>query len=137
MARWRRRTNLTLLTVALLFFTLIVIIPFIWMLLMSLRTTGEILNNPYGLPTTIRWQNYTKLFFDPDILFYRFFINSIFVTGFAILLTTILSTLGGYGFGRPRYNFKFRYDIYHVAFRPDLTLSDKFITGLTAGALKD
>jgi raffinose/stachyose/melibiose transport system permease protein len=107
-ARWQSRAKLVLLTVALLAFTLIVIVPFIWMLQMSFRTTGEILNNPYGLPTSFRWQNYTRLFLDPDILFYRFFINSIFVTGFAILLTTILSTLGGYGFGRPRYDFKFR-----------------------------
>jgi len=85
-----------------------VIIPFLWMFQMSLRTTGEILNDPYGLPTIIRWENYYRLFFDPQIAFYRYFINSIYVTFFALVITCVLSTLGGYGFGRPRYNFKFR-----------------------------
>lgn len=75
---------------------------------MSLRTTGEILNDPYGLPTVMRWSNYWRLLFDPQIRFYQYFINSAFVTFFAILITVFLSTLAGYGFGRSRYNFKFR-----------------------------
>lgn len=106
--KWQRRIRLALLTVVLMLFTLIVIIPFIWMVMLSLRTTGEILNDPYGLPSAPRWENYRKLMFDEDIKFYRFFLNSTFVTGFAILFTTILSTLGGYGFARQRYQFRFR-----------------------------
>lgn len=105
---WSRRVQLTILTVVLLAFTALVIIPFAWMVLMSLRTTGEILNNPYGLPVEPRWQNYVKLMLDPGIRFYRYFINSVFVTSLAILITAFLSTLAGYGFGRSRYDFKFR-----------------------------
>lgn len=97
-----------LLTIGLLAFTALVIIPFVWMILMSLRTTGEILNDPAGLPQVIRWQNYTRLFFDPQIQFYRYFYNSVFVTFFALCITVALSTLAGYGFGRPRYEFRFR-----------------------------
>src|SRR4030095_8582624 len=100
---WSRRFQLTILTVMLLAFTLIVLIPFVWMVLMSLRTTGEILNNPYGLPVEPRWQNYVKLLFDPSIRFYRYFINSVIVTSIAILITAFFSTLAGYGFGRSRY----------------------------------
>ena len=76
---WSRRIQLTILTVVLLAFTAIVIIPFAWMLVMSLRTTGEILNNPYGLPVEPHWQNYVKLMLDPSIRFYRYFINSVFM----------------------------------------------------------
>lgn len=107
-ALWRRRFGLTLLTVVLLGVTLMVIIPFVWMTVMSLRTTGDILRDPYGLPSVPRWENYIRLLFDPQISFYRYFINSIFVTFFSLVLTCILATLGGYGFGRPRYEFKFR-----------------------------
>jgi len=89
-------------------FTLLVIAPFIWMILMSMRTTGEILLNPYGLPTVFRWQNYTKLLFDPQIKFYQYFVNSIIVTTFSVLLCILLSSLAGYGFGRKRYDFKYR-----------------------------
>ncbi len=106
--RWWSGLKMAALTVALCVFTLLVIIPFVWMILMSVRTTGEILNAPYGLPQTVRWQNYTRLLFDPQIRFYRFFYNSLFVTGFALALTGLLATLAGYGFGRPRYEFRFR-----------------------------
>jgi raffinose/stachyose/melibiose transport system permease protein len=75
---------------------------------MSFRTTAEILNDPYGLPARLRWDNYTRLFFDPRIRFYRNFINSIYVTGFAIVISSVLAALGGYGFGRPRYGFRLR-----------------------------
>lgn len=102
------RLRMVLLTAVLLVFTALVMIPFVWMILMSLRTTGEILNHPYGLPQIVRWQNYVRLFFDPQIRFYRYFYNSLFVTFFALCLTGLLSTLAGYGFGRPRYNFRFR-----------------------------
>jgi len=108
LATTRRRLPVVLLTAALMVFTALVIIPFVWMILMSVRTTGEILNNPYGLPQIIRWQNYLKLFFDPGIRFYRYYYNSLFVTFFALCLNAFLATLAGYGFGRPRYDFRFR-----------------------------
>ena len=103
-----RYLRMALITILLMGFTLIVIVPFIWMIIMSLRTTGEILLNPYGLPTVFHWDNYVRLFFDPQIRFYQYYINSIFVTTFALLFCVFLSTLAGYGFGRQRYNFKFR-----------------------------
>lgn len=108
MMRWQRWIALGILTVVLLIFTFLVIVPFIWMIIMSFRTTGEILNDPYGLPTSLDLTNYHRLFFDPDIAFYRYFLNSVFVTFFSLVLTVILSSLGGYGFGRSRYQFKYR-----------------------------
>lgn len=108
LAIWRRRTGLAALTVILIVFTLAVITPFIWMLVMSFRTTGEILNDPYGLPKSLDFTNYIRLMLDPQIQFYKYFLNSIYVTIFSLILTVILSTLGGYGFGRSRYQFRFR-----------------------------
>lgn len=112
--KWWRRFLLLLLTLLLLVFTLIVIIPFIWMLVMSFRTTGAILENPYGLPDALRWDNYVELFFDPEIGFYRYFLNSAFVSFFALLFTSILATMGGYGFGRTRYNFRLRSPLFTI-----------------------
>lgn len=105
---WARRLGTVLLTAVLLLFTLAVIIPFLWMLLMSLKSTRDILLNPYGLPEVIRWQNYVDLMVSPRIRFYRYIYNSVFVTFCSILICTVLATMGGYGFGRPRYNFRFR-----------------------------
>lgn len=104
----RRQLARIVITLALMLFTLIILTPFIWMILMSVRTTAEILSKPYGLPTEIRWQNYTKLLFDPEIKFYRYFINSVLVTGGALILTLLLSCMAGYGFARRRFAFKYR-----------------------------
>jgi raffinose/stachyose/melibiose transport system permease protein len=95
-------------TVVLLLFTLVFIIPFVWMFMLSLRTSGDILVNPYGFPWHPRWGNYARLLFDPAIRFYRYFVNSIVVTAASLVITVLLSTLAGYGFGRPRYSFPWR-----------------------------
>jgi raffinose/stachyose/melibiose transport system permease protein len=89
-------------------FTLVFIIPFAWMVALSLRTSGDILMNPYGLPTNPRWGNYWTLMFDPAIRFYRYFVNSIIVTSAGLFITVLLSTLAGYGFARKRYEFPWR-----------------------------
>jgi raffinose/stachyose/melibiose transport system permease protein len=108
LAIWKRRTWKTLITIGLMAVTLTVIVPFVWMLLMSFRTTAEILSDPYGLPRALDFGNYIRLVTDPQISFFKYFANSIYVTAGALILTVILSTLGGYGFGRSRYDFKFR-----------------------------
>ncbi len=105
---WRQRLAKLLLILVLLAFTFVVMIPFLWIILLSAKTTQEILMDPYRLPQTIQWRNYVNLFTDPRIRFYRYFFNSVFVAVFALLLGTFLATLGGYGFGRPRLSFRFR-----------------------------
>jgi raffinose/stachyose/melibiose transport system permease protein len=107
-ARTRDALRSVPITVILMLFTLIFIIPFAWMVMMSLRTSGDILLDPYGLPTNPRWGNYWTLMFDPAIRFYRYFVNSIVVTSAALVITILLSTLAGYGFGRSRYDFPWR-----------------------------
>lgn len=105
---WARRLRLALLTAVLLAFTLLVIVPFAWMLLMSVKTTSEILLSPYGLPKTVRWHNYVELMTNPRIRFYRHIVNSAIVTFGAMVICTTLATMGGYGFGRPRFHFRLR-----------------------------
>ena len=107
-ARSREVVRKTVLTLVLLIVTFVVLIPFIWMIVMSLRTTGAILENPYGFPEEFRWQNYARLILDPDIHFYTYIFNSVLVSFGAMAITLTLSSLGGYGFGRPRYRFKYR-----------------------------
>ncbi len=111
---WRRRLTRVLISIPLLIFTFLVLIPFIWMIVMSLRTTAGILTNPYGFPFEFRWRNYVDLMTDPDILFYRFYFNSAFVTFFALFFSTVLAAMGGYGFGRPRFKFKFREPLFFL-----------------------
>ena len=106
--RVRRLGFALIATVVLMGVTAMIIIPFVWMLVMSFRSTGDILTDPYGLPTTINFDNYSELLFSERIAFYRYFINSFIVTVGALALTIALSTLAGYGFGRGRYHFRLR-----------------------------
>lgn len=98
----------TCLTTLLLAVTAVVLTPFVWMIVMSFRSTAEILNDPFGLPQALDLENYARLLFDPQIGFGRYFWNSIVVCTGALAVTLLLSTMGGYGFGRSRYNFKYR-----------------------------
>ena len=38
--------------------TVIVVLPFAWMLLMSFKTNGEIMSSPLSLPKGVSWDNY-------------------------------------------------------------------------------
>jgi ABC-type glycerol-3-phosphate transport system permease component len=96
------------LVIVLLIFTITILIPFFWLILMSTKTTQEILLNPYGMPAKIQWENFWQLFTDPRVQLQRYFVNSMIVTGGALILSTLLATMGGYGFGRKRYDFRGR-----------------------------
>ena len=106
--RGRETLRKVVVTILLMGITFVVLIPFIWMIFMSLRTTGGILENPYGLPKEFRWQNYARLILDPNIHFHTYIFNSLFVSLGAMAIPLKLASLGGYGFGRPRYDFKYR-----------------------------
>ena len=104
----RKTANDIIITVLLMSLTVVVLIPFIWMISMSIRTTKAILSNPIAVPESFRLANYIRLFADPRIRFYRYIFNSVLVTTGALAITLFLSTLAGYGFSRERYSFRLR-----------------------------
>ncbi|MCI8517932.1 MAG: carbohydrate ABC transporter permease [Hungatella sp.] len=81
-------------------------IPMLLMIMMSFKSTWEVYNNFFGLPRAIQWSNYVGAV--------RFLIgnmwNTLGVVLAAVLLTLVLSTLGGYVFATktfPGKNFLF------------------------------
>lgn len=67
---------------------LIMFSPIVVVILGSIRTTGEFMSNPVGLPQTgIKWENYTDILVKPD--FWRSVGNSLRIT----LTTTFLVVL--------------------------------------------
>ncbi len=110
------RARLWTLTGLLGLFTILVGFPFVWMVILSLRNTTEILAAPFGLPAPIRIENYITLLTDPQIDFLRYVLNSVIVTVGALLLSTGLSALAGYGFARPRFRFRGRELLFGLMF---------------------
>ncbi len=84
--------HLTLSAVA---FTLI--LPFVWMVLTSLKPLAEVGDSSW-LPSAFQWENYAEVF--RTIPFATFYHNSLFVACWATFLQVITSSLAAFSFSR-------------------------------------
>ena len=82
----------------LIFFALICLVPILWVVANSLKTTREIAFNPLGPPTSFQWGNYVEAWTVGR--FGKYFANSVIVSIPIVLGTVALSCLAGYGFAR-------------------------------------
>ncbi|MCF7687017.1 MAG: carbohydrate ABC transporter permease [Cephaloticoccus sp.] len=73
------------------------IVPFIWMVLTSLKSLPE-LGNPGWMPGEFRWHNYLDVF--AEIPFLRFMVNSFVVAGWVTALQVLTSSMAAYSFSR-------------------------------------
>jgi raffinose/stachyose/melibiose transport system permease protein len=86
----------------LLAITLVQIYPLIFLLLFSLKDNAEIFGgNVLGFPRILRWDNYSDAITNGKVGIY--FINSVIVTAFTILLTSIFGCTSGYAIVRMRW----------------------------------
>ncbi len=82
----------------LIFFALICLLPLLWVIANSLKTTREIAISPLALPSVPHWQNYVDAWTVGR--FGKYFGNSL-ITSIPIVLGGVaLSSLAGYGFAR-------------------------------------
>lgn len=81
---------------------LIMVFPFAWMLLTSLRPAAEMFDLRQILPSALTFDSYGRLFASSS--FGRFLINSLLVATVAMVASVVLSCLTGYAFSR----FEFR-----------------------------
>lgn len=96
----RRPIALPALKYALLIALCLVIMgPVITAVLGSIRTTGEFVTNPFGLPTRgIQWQNYGDVL--GNSIFWNSLKNSILITGGVTVLNILLSSMLAFVFSR-------------------------------------
>jgi multiple sugar transport system permease protein len=73
------------------------IVPFVWMVLTSLKSLPE-LGNPGWMPSALQWQNYVEVFH--VIPFLRFMANSFVVAGWVTALQVLTSAMAAYSFAR-------------------------------------
>ncbi|MDB6126733.1 MAG: sugar transporter permease, partial [Verrucomicrobia bacterium] len=77
--------------------SLIMILPFAWMVLASFKTLAEA-GEPAWLPAHFQWGNYPEVF--RVIPFLRFSANSLVIAGWVTLLQVFTSALAAYSFSR-------------------------------------
>ena len=81
--------------------TIIVIVPFLWVLLSSFKTTKEILASPFSLPAHWQFDNYAHAWTDAGIR--QFFLNTVIVVGAALVLVMLLGSMCSYVLARFRF----------------------------------
>jgi raffinose/stachyose/melibiose transport system permease protein len=91
--------------------SLIVMSPVVTAVLGSIRTNGEFLTTPFGLPQQgIQWANYTDILIDPG--FWNSMKNSLIITVSVTLLNVVLASLLAFVFSRV--NFRGRGLLFNV-----------------------
>ncbi|EFL34010.1 ABC sugar transporter [Streptomyces viridochromogenes DSM 40736] len=78
--------------------------PFYWMLVSSLRRTGDIFDTT-PLPSPLSFENYRAVF-DPAQGFGRALLNSLVVAGITTVLALLLATFTAYAMARLEFRFK-------------------------------
>lgn len=84
---------------------IIVIFPFYWMLISSLKTLPEYeLMNPTFFPKEIYWQNYANAFSKANMG--RLFLNTVYVGIVSTLLSLVITVLAAFAFARLQFKGK-------------------------------
>jgi N-acetylglucosamine transport system permease protein len=78
--------------------SIIVIVPFLWVVLSSFKTTKEILASPFSLPAQWQFGNYAHAWTDAGIR--QFFLNTVIVVGVALVLVMLLGAMCAYVLAR-------------------------------------
>ncbi|MGG1398046.1 carbohydrate ABC transporter permease [Bacillus salipaludis] len=81
--------------------TFIVMIPFLWMILLSFKTNSEILNSPFSLPKSFSFENYQKAIDTLDILL--MYKNTFIIAAITIVLEIIITFMSSFALTRMVY----------------------------------
>ncbi|MDR2320673.1 carbohydrate ABC transporter permease [Microbacterium sp. NPDC089698] len=84
--------------VVLAVWALVVILPMLWTLLGSFKTTKEIFKSPFGLPANWNFDNYVNAWVKNN--FGPMFLNTIIVVGCALILVMLLGAMCAYVLAR-------------------------------------
>jgi N-acetylglucosamine transport system permease protein len=84
--------------VVLSIWSIVVIVPFLWVVLSSFKTTKEILASPFTLPAHWKFDNYVHAWTDAGIR--QFFVNTVIVVGVALVLVMMLGSMCAYVLAR-------------------------------------
>ena len=131
-AREKRARGMRLLKhVFLIFFSLIMIYPLLWLTSASFKPENEIFSTLNLWPSEFKWQNYTEGWEGLPISFTTFFTNSLIVTVLSVIGNLLSCSFAAYAFARLQFtgrNFFFGLMMmtlmipYHVVLIPQYVL---------------
>lgn len=88
----------TTMYIGMILITLLVVFPFIWMVILSLKTNSEIMSSPLSLPKSLNFDNYKNALETLDYL--RLYSNTIFVCIISVVVEVIITFLSSFVLSR-------------------------------------
>jgi ABC-type glycerol-3-phosphate transport system permease component len=107
---WTDKTVATISHVALIAWVVIICAPLLWVLMSSFKTTSQIFQSPFTLPTSLNFDNYVSAWTTASIGTY--FFNTVIVVGFSLVIVMLLGAMCAYYLAR--YEFKGSRVIYYL-----------------------
>lgn len=82
--------------------SLLMVIPFIWMLSSSFKAESEIFGIPIQwIPETFYWSNYVEVW--TRVPFHIYYLNTLKITVITVILNVVTSSMAGYAFAKVRF----------------------------------
>lgn len=82
-----------------------ILLPFIWMIITSLKPSNEVLRMPpTWIPSVLQWENYSKAF--ESVPFVHYFFNSVIVTVCIVALELVTTILAAFAFSQLKFKGK-------------------------------
>ncbi|WP_019547440.1 carbohydrate ABC transporter permease [Streptomyces sulphureus] len=72
--------------------------PLLWVVITAFRSSGEILGDPMGFPTSLQWENFTNAWLDANIG--RYALNSLIILAGSLTGTMLLGAMAAYVIAR-------------------------------------
>ncbi|RKT76891.1 carbohydrate ABC transporter membrane protein 2 (CUT1 family) [Terracoccus luteus] len=94
----------------LIFWSVIIIVPLLWTVMTSFKTTKEIFASPFSLPTSWSFDNYVNAWTTSGVG--EFFVNTVVVVGSALVIVMVLGAMCAYVLAR--YDFFGARAIYYL-----------------------
>lgn len=88
----------TTMYIGMILITLLVVFPFIWMVILSLKTNSEIMFSPLSLPKSLNFDNYKNALETLDYL--RLYSNTFFVCIISVVVEVIITFLSSFVLSR-------------------------------------
>lgn len=107
---WTDQTVSTISHIALIAWVVVICAPLLWVLMSSFKTTAQIFQSPFMLPTSFNFDNYVSAWTTASIGSY--FFNTVIVVGFSLVIVMLLGAMCAYFLAR--YEFKGSKVIYYL-----------------------
>lgn len=129
-ARTRDKVNRTVIHVILLIMSVIMIVPFVWMILTAFKTVPESTSiDPFIIfPADWKFENFTTVWKNYNFLI--LYKNTLLMIFFRVLCAVLTATMAGYAFGRlhfPGKNFLFSLVLIQMMVPPQIFLLPQYL----------